>query len=87
MTTTLHFIGDQPGSRPLNELYDLARAAVLHGVTSCGFDGVSGVTTEEALEIAADFFTAVEARGGWTSLPADRVTVSDPVPADGMGRP
>jgi hypothetical protein len=51
------------------EKYDQARSAVLAGAVWRGFDGPDGVTKDEALHLAGEFFQAVEDAGGWTHLP------------------
>lgn len=48
----------------LKALYDTAYAAVMHGVYWEGIhDGITGVTKDEALTLAADFFR--ETGPGW----------------------
>jgi hypothetical protein len=48
--------------REVQRKFEFARSAVLYGVTSRGFDGPDGVTKDEALELAAEFFKAVEVK-------------------------
>jgi hypothetical protein len=72
-----------------DELFRHAKAAVLYGVTDGGFDGPQGVTKDEALSMAADYFRSFDP--DWEPEPAPETAecaqCGGPVATFAGGRP